>query len=240
MKSLKQKHSQVWRMIFQNEEWLDAAERFGLNPVLIGYDLESYYESENSSTIISKTSDKLDEKYLALDPGDSSEDFTSYSSDMQKLFLFCLQQHEYDKEKKIIRLKNGLVIYVSSIFRSFEMLYLSSLTKLYNPSREKPESRYLFRRHVDNALGRVDNDKMGGIDGKGGWRYRFAFICCFELSGSSVKTRHRQQYFLQLKDFDGSDLRQIGPTATDEWVYHEHVCTDRPLCCRDFKRKRFY
>ena len=117
-------------MIFQDEKWLNEAERHGLNPVLVGFDLEYYYKSEKSLTIAPKTSGKLDEKYLVLQPGDMSGDFTTYSRDIPELFFSCLKPYEFDKANKLVRLRNRLTIYIGAVFDDPEILKLPDLTKL--------------------------------------------------------------------------------------------------------------
>jgi hypothetical protein len=52
------KHARVWRMLFRDEKWLYAAERYGLNPILIGFDLEYCYNRSDTN--------RNREKYLVL------------------------------------------------------------------------------------------------------------------------------------------------------------------------------
>ncbi|KAL9064992.1 MAG: hypothetical protein Q9161_008514 [Pseudevernia consocians] len=214
-----QKHAQVWRMLFQDEKWLREAERHGLNPVLVGFDLQHYYKSEENCT--SKTSGKPDEKHLVLQPGDMSGDFTTYSRKMSKLFFSCLRPHDLDEATKSIRLRNGPTIYVGAVFDDPEIIKLPDLTKLYSPERNNPESRYLFWRHANNALGRVGYDEMRGFGGKGRQRWRFASICCSILSESCVRTEHPPEYHFQREDFDDSVVRCIGNRGKNGWT-HAH------------------
>jgi len=88
---VQQKRARVWRTIFQSEEWLVAAERQGLNPVLVEYDLEYCYD-------ISRTT-KDNERFLVLRFDDTSGDFTLYNQEMSDLFFFCLQPYEFDKAR---------------------------------------------------------------------------------------------------------------------------------------------
>ena len=212
---------QVWRMIFQDEKWLNEAERHGLNPVLVGFDLEYYYKSEKSLTIALKSSGKLDEKYLVLQPGDISGDFTTYSRDMPKLFFSCLKPHKFDRANKLVRLGNGLTISIGAVFDDPEILKLPDLTKLYSPGKQNPESRYLFWRHANNTLGRVGYDEMRGFGGKGRQRWRFESICCLILSESCIRAEHPPEFFFQREDFDASVVRYIDNRGKNGWT-HAH------------------
>lgn len=149
---VQQKLPQVWRIIFKDEKWLNEAECHGLNPVLIGFDLKYHYKFEKSLTIASKTSDKLDEKYLILQPGDMPGDFITYRRDMPELFFSCLKPHKFDKADKLIRLRNELIIYIEAIFDDSEIIKLSDLTKLYFFEKQRRISFIMLCAHRRTRL----------------------------------------------------------------------------------------
>lgn len=145
-------------MIFQSQEWLDEAERRHINPVLIGYDLESCYHGSQ------RKGGK--ENYLILQPGDMSGDFTTWSEELRQLFFSCLKPHNFDQATKEVRLGSGLVVNVEAVLNDPEILMLPDLKKLVSTSSGHPEGRYLFWQHRNYALGRLGYNEIAGINGK--------------------------------------------------------------------------
>jgi len=66
IRTKQEKHSRVWNMIFQNEDWMTkATTEFGVNPILIGPNLDAYYNNN---------SQEYKPAYMVLVTGDRSED----------------------------------------------------------------------------------------------------------------------------------------------------------------------
>ena len=185
------KHAQVWGMLFQSEKWLDAAERHGLNPVLVGYDLEYCYNR--------KTLDQQD-RYLILQPGDMSGDFTTYSKAMPRLFMSCLRSHEFDEKSKVIKI-DRLSVYIGAVFNDPETMVLPKLSKLFSHKDRSPESRYLFWRHTKNTQGQLGRSDMRGYRGKPKRLRQVTSLCCLILSQSCVRSEHPSEYYFMQEGF---------------------------------------
>jgi len=66
IRTKQEKHSRVWNMIFQNEDWMTkATTEFDVNPILIGPNLNAYYNNN---------SQEYKPAYMVLVTGDRSED----------------------------------------------------------------------------------------------------------------------------------------------------------------------
>ena len=201
------KHTRVWEMIFKSQEWLDEAKSQGINPVLIGYDLENCYNS----------SQKGDEKnYLILQPGDMSGDFTTYNEESRQLFFSCLQPYNFDQASNEVRFSSGLVINIKAVLDDPEILMVPDLTKLFSINNGRPEGRYLFWQHNGCALGRLDHSNIVGIDGKAKRISQVDNICCLTLSESGMHTDHPSQYYFRRIGFNSS-LLFIGKSGKDGW-----------------------
>ncbi len=215
----------MWCTTFQSEEWLVAAERQGLNPVLVGYDPEYCYD-------ISRTT-KGNERFLVLRPGDTSGDFTLYNQEMSGLFSSCLQPYEFDKARAEICLRDGPVVHVGAVFDDPEMLKLPNVTRLFDvgapnpvlpPQRATrmpldcglPKSRYLFWRHSKEVLGHLGYDEIRGVNGKVKILRQVRFACCLILSQSCID--HPSAYYFHHKMISGFGIfKCIGSDGSDGW-----------------------
>lgn len=75
------KHSEVWRLVFHDKAWVVAAQKAGLNPILIGSDLEALYNRGSYKSA-----------YICICIGGYNQTFT-YSDKNKALFYQCLQPH---------------------------------------------------------------------------------------------------------------------------------------------------
>jgi hypothetical protein len=92
------RHNRVWDAVFRNESWTSIVSCHGLNPMLVGQDLHSIYNMD----------DTIDNRcvYMVLMTGDASGKIRSHSL----LFMDSLRPHTYNKSTKEVMFTNSRIV----------------------------------------------------------------------------------------------------------------------------------
>ncbi|OJD09512.1 hypothetical protein ACJ73_10260 [Blastomyces percursus] len=155
LESWAKKHSKVWSMIFRDQRWLSIAmTEFGLNPVLVGSNIHTYYHHHDNTEIVPG--------YMALIVGDPSGDL-SYE---KQLLLNSLQPHTFNShtgEAKLI--SSGITLNLTESLNSEEWVTMDSPQMLFSYKKKKLQSSYLCW-HDDNRLRTISSKDVVGMGGK--------------------------------------------------------------------------
>lgn len=157
-------HLRIWRSIFKNEDFLDEATKNGVNPVLIGYDLNKQFYFKNNKTN-SKTSYLV--LVLAFD-GDGGKWNTAWETDSASRLLYdTLQPHESTGvPREYLFPKSGIILNLESVGSQYS-------TSVHQPrrlvSRRRNQglySAYLYWKDPEFKLRTIGPEDVKGI-GKG-------------------------------------------------------------------------
>lgn len=112
IRTKQEKHSRVWNVIFQNEDWINkATTEFGVNPILIGPNLHAYYNNN---------SQKYKPAYMVHVTEDRSGDLHF----QRELFFKSLNPHTFNKHTGEVEFKSGITLCVKSAVVDPEMTFL--------------------------------------------------------------------------------------------------------------------
>lgn len=148
------RHNNVWDAIFENESWTSIVRCHGLNPILLGRDLHSIYNIDNTA----------DNQcvYILLMTGDESGDIRSHS----QIFMNSLRPHTYSKTTQEVMFTNSRVILnvhdaVSNVSTRFV-----DWRRLFSCPEDSLRSAYLYQQDHHYALRPLRIDDTTGAGAK--------------------------------------------------------------------------
>ena len=164
IRTQQEKHSRVWNMIFQNEDWITkATTEFGVNPILIGPNLHAYYNND---------SQKYKPAYMVLETGDRSGDLRFH----KELFLKSLKPHTFRKETGEVEFKSGITLNVISALDDPEMIYMET-KRLFSYRHKRLRTSCLYWQDSQWALRTLGPKDIVGIGGSVSSIDDVAYIC---------------------------------------------------------------
>ena len=140
-------HSRVWNLIFKDQAWAVKAREFGLNPILIGSDLNVYYNHRR----------RADDSYICLCTGPYTRLIPRvfmYSSDHFELLLKCLRPHSFDRSIGEIKLECGITLNISQIRGTTNVVAVP--IRLVSYHSQSYRSNYLLWEDNTHSLGQFD------------------------------------------------------------------------------------
>lgn len=140
--SNQERHYILWDNFFSSYEWLEAAEsELGLNPVLIGTELDALFSMKSSTDI-----NNSKPTYVALLSGDNSGDVVY----LRDLFMNSLRPHKYVEGATEITFDSGIILNVADILFSPEIVPTNTQKLLFNGGTL--HSTYSFWKSADFEL----------------------------------------------------------------------------------------
>lgn len=169
IRTQQEKHSRVWNMIFQNEDWITKVTTdFDVNPVLIGPNLHVYYNND---------SQKYKPAYMVLKTGNRSEDLHYH----KELFLKSLKPHTFRKETGEVEFKSDITLNVISALYDSEMIYMET-KKLFSYRHKRLRTSYLYWQDSQWALRTLRPKNIVGIEGPTSSIDDVSYICSLNLT----------------------------------------------------------
>ncbi|KKZ59233.1 hypothetical protein EMCG_05416 [[Emmonsia] crescens] len=145
LKSSVEKHSRVWSLIFKDQKWLSVAMiEFGLNPVLIGSNLDAYYDQRDPT-----------HGYMAL----AFRDYTGDLRYMRALFFNSLHKHTFNKNTLEVKFQSGITLNVSDSLLSDMSIIVKPPGKIFSCRHRNLQTFYLCW-HGDNHLRKIASEDI--------------------------------------------------------------------------------
>lgn len=163
-------HHRIWNYFFKSDSWLNAAYIAGVNPCLIGYDLNPLiYDKHNAFNVASKDDKKPKRLYLALvygrDRSDAPAPSEVRSNEMRELFYKSLQPFETRTTHDIV-FANGAKLNVSDIDQSAHDVSVPCPRQLVSRKLDGLHSAYLYWKDTEYRVRDIKPQDVTGI-GKG-------------------------------------------------------------------------
>ena len=163
-----QAHIDLWKLIFLSEAWLSkVTTTFGLNPVLIGRDLEHcLYTGPTASS------------YLVLVAGDRTGDLM-YA---KEVLMRSLVPHDFDEETMEVEFPSGLRLNIANAYRDDEMPAVE-IPKLFSSTAgRRLRTAYLWWEDSGPKLRSVGTEGIVGMGGKAKWLRKIQRVCGITLT----------------------------------------------------------
>ncbi|KAF2181295.1 hypothetical protein K469DRAFT_692165 [Zopfia rhizophila CBS 207.26] len=123
-------HDFLWKAIFKDESWLQLANIFHINPVLLGPDLQDYCNGTKKTA------------YMVLLVDDRSGDLRY---DKDEIFDSLQEKHKYNKATKEVIFDCGITLNVTQIVMGCDEIEMDKLERLF----EKNKLRTTYSTWVD-------------------------------------------------------------------------------------------
>ena len=210
------KHSEVWSLIIQNEVWTSIASYHGLNPVLIGQNLNKLYNT--------KPSESPKPSYIVLMTGDRSGDIRFH----RDVFLESLQPHTFNPSTCEVVFKNShITLNVADAIYNPDTIYMNP-KRLFSCRNKCLQSAYLYWQDSHHALRKIKSTDVVSIGGSAPAIQDVYKICALTISSLDNSKILRQQFVFQHPRCRDTRLRVVARNKEDhisgwEWQNDEIV-----------------
>lgn len=225
----KDDHHRIWNYFFKSDSWLDAACIAGVNPCLIGYDLNTLiYDKHSAFNASSEKNKKPKRLYLALiygrDRSDAPVPSKFQSNELRELFYKSLQPWVTRTTHDIV-FANGARLNVSDIDQSAHNVSVPCPRQLVSRKLDGLHSAYLYWKDTEYRVQDIKPQDVTGI-GKGFTKKNVSRIVALHWKHLPSGKVRQQVFCIAGMDRQTIAIKNDGKITSFEWRPEWKVFTE--------------
>ncbi|KFY04071.1 hypothetical protein O988_01013 [Pseudogymnoascus sp. VKM F-3808] len=222
-------HHRIWNYFFKSDSWLNAACIAGVNPCLIGYDLNPLiYDKHSAFNVASEKNKKPKRLYLALiygrDRSDAPVPSEFRSNELRELFYKSLQPWKTRTTHDIV-FANGARLNVSDIDQSAHNVSVPCPRQLVSRKLDGLHSAYLYWKDTEYRVQDIKPQDVTGI-GKGFTKKNVSRIVALNWKHLPSGKVRQQVFCIAGMDRQTIAIKNDGKITSFEWRPEWKVFTE--------------